>query len=41
MAQLQALLQLGAVALPEVVKGRLRVVQLTQEPAGHSGGGGG
>lgn len=34
MAQLQALLQLGAVALPEVVEGRLRVIQLTQEPAG-------
>lgn len=34
MAQLQALLQLGAVPLPEVVEGRLRVIQLTQEPAG-------
>lgn len=34
MSQLQALLQLGAVALPEVIEGRLRVIQLTQEPAG-------
>ncbi len=31
MAQLQTLLQLGAVTLPEIVKGRLGFIQLTQE----------
>lgn len=33
-AQLQTVLQLSAVTLPEIVKRRLRLIQLPQEPGG-------
>lgn len=38
MAELQTLLQLGAVAFPEVVERRLRLVELTQESEGEREG---